>query len=316
MLKFKRLHVSDIWKLNIKGHANFEFVDVVVNDDTKLFIDPILLLQSDRSVCKRAAKRIESFFVEFYRVYRDENVNDERKTNLLSHAGEQNATKLGYGNGFNGKGNTADGLIDVFEPLELLVKKIPTMSRPEDLKVFVPNFAEDGLSDLLTNIIHDELATFTAQMAERYSISSENKKLIEYWYWDDGLKKWVSKERMSYLYDGEELLLVPKEIVRKNYLFSAGQFLRSVIISHMVQERTDSEGNHPTKGDMEKELRDSYHNLENWLYKIVCKETEKNNGFLDEYHRGFLENYSRAKMRSDKKQSLDEMLDSVVYEAK
>ena len=35
-------YVSDYLNKGIKGHFNYEFVDVIVNDDNLLFIDPIL----------------------------------------------------------------------------------------------------------------------------------------------------------------------------------------------------------------------------------------------------------------------------------
>ena len=74
-----------MWQLKQKGHENFEFIDVTVNDDN------------------------------LFKAYNTCNRQDMRC--LLSHAGEQNATRLGYGNGDNGKGNTADGLLEIFQPL-------------------------------------------------------------------------------------------------------------------------------------------------------------------------------------------------------
>lgn len=68
---------------------------------------------------------------------------------LLPHAGEQNGTRLGYGRGDNGKGNTAEGLEKIFCPLEELITKIKTISKPEDLSVFIPGFAEDGMSGFI-----------------------------------------------------------------------------------------------------------------------------------------------------------------------
>lgn len=89
---------------------------------------------------------------------------------MLSHAGEQNATRLGYGDGDNGKGNTAEGLMKKFSALDSLIDYIPNMSKPEDLTIFLPNFAEDGLSDLLTNILHKQLNEFTLSQLNKFEI--------------------------------------------------------------------------------------------------------------------------------------------------
>ena len=34
----KKEYISDVWQLKQKGHENFEFIDVAVNDDNLLFI--------------------------------------------------------------------------------------------------------------------------------------------------------------------------------------------------------------------------------------------------------------------------------------
>lgn len=39
----KKEYISDVWQLKQKGHENFEFVDIAVNDDNLLFIDPCLI---------------------------------------------------------------------------------------------------------------------------------------------------------------------------------------------------------------------------------------------------------------------------------
>ena len=48
MCYMKNYYVSDYWNEGIKGHLNYTFVDVVVNDDNLLFIDPILDRKSTR----------------------------------------------------------------------------------------------------------------------------------------------------------------------------------------------------------------------------------------------------------------------------
>lgn len=36
----------------------------------------------------------------------------------------------------------------------------------------IPGFAEDGLSDMLTNILHDKLNTFTLKQIDKYGLHS------------------------------------------------------------------------------------------------------------------------------------------------
>ena len=141
---------------------------------------------------------------------------------LLSHAGEQNATRLGYGNGHNGKGNTADGLLIVFQPLTNLIKQIRTIGKAEDLPLMIPGFAEDGMSDLLTNILHDCLNEFTLEQMKKFGVLSNREH--EFFSWNLEQQEWIKVKRKSYFVEGKELLLVPKIVIRKNYLFGVNQY--------------------------------------------------------------------------------------------
>ena len=94
----------------------------------------------------------------------------------MLHAREQNATHLGYGSGNNGKGNTAKGVLDLFKPLEHLITKIPIIKKEVDLVVLLPGFAEDGLSDLLTNILHKHLNDYTLEQMKKYGMKSVKMK--------------------------------------------------------------------------------------------------------------------------------------------
>ena len=69
-------YVSDYLNKGIKGHFNYEFVDVIVNDDNLLFIDPILIETSEDQWSKDAKALIQSFFDAFFEAY---NEKDELK---------------------------------------------------------------------------------------------------------------------------------------------------------------------------------------------------------------------------------------------
>ena len=52
----KKEYISDVWQLKQKGHENFEFVDVAVNDDNLLFIDPCLIERWNNAWAIKAMK--------------------------------------------------------------------------------------------------------------------------------------------------------------------------------------------------------------------------------------------------------------------
>ena len=296
-------HISDVWQLKEKGHQNYEFVDVAVNDDNLLFIDPCLIERWNHAWAIKAMKHINSYFDHLFEAYNASNRKDMR--DLLSHAGEQNATRLGYGNGDNGKGNTAEGLLKTFYPLEQLIKKIKTIGKAEDLSLLIPGFAEDGMSDLLTNILHECLNEFTMEQMQKFGIFSNGTKVFYTWDAIDG--EWKKTEKPSYFVDGKELLLVPKQIVRKNYLFGVNQYFTRIILERMIEEGgyRDAEGKTIPKKEI---LKSKRYSGKHWQYDETIKYTVENNDALDEYHRklpGFYMEHGKS--------MTDEELDDVIY---
>lgn len=66
----RKRFISDEWKLNKKGHENYEFVDVAINDDNLLFIDPCLIENAvDAWSIKAAAHMTDSETMLFKMVH-------------------------------------------------------------------------------------------------------------------------------------------------------------------------------------------------------------------------------------------------------
>lgn len=300
----KKKYISNVWQISQKGHKGLDFVDVAVNVDNLLFIDPCLIERWNNEWAVKATKYINSYFDNLFEAYNTGNRDYIRY--LLSHASEQNATRLGYGNGDNGKGNTPDGLLKIFRPLEQLIISIKTIKRPEDLPLFIPNFAEDGMSDLLTNILHECLNEFTMEQMQKHGISSNGIK--EFYSWDLNDNEWKKVKKAAYFVNGKELLLVPKQIVRKRYLFGVEQYFRRIILKRMIDEGgyRNPEGKSLSKTDI---IQSKCYSGEHWLYDESIKYTVEHNDALDEYHSklpGFYIENGEA-MSDDK-------LDAVIYD--
>lgn len=302
MCYMKKHYVSDYWNKGIKGHLHYEFIDVVVNDDNLLFIDPLLIEIAGDEWCQKANATIKSFFDEFYKAYREEDM--VKKKTLLSHAGEQNGTRLGYGRGDNGKGNTVNGLLEIFASLEQLLPEISTMEKAEDLPLLIPDFAEDGLSDLLTNILHEQLNKFTLKQMKKYGVESNGS--LPFWTWDMKDSCWKKIERPSYCVDGQELLVVPKHIVRKKYLFSTSQYFNRIILERIREEGGYMDGDKPIpKKEIVKTKRFSG---DHWQYDESVSYTKKDNDALNEYHHKLPHFYAENGGSME-----DEELDELIY---
>lgn len=291
------MYISNYLGLELKGHQNYDFVDAYLDDDNRLFIDPCMLEGADDTWSINATSIMRAFFDRFFEELRDGHLLE---SGLLDHAGEQNATKLGYGNGENGKGKTATGLIESFKGLAVLVHDIPTISRAQDIPVMVEGFAEDCMSDLLTNILHGPLNDFTAQQMRKYGCRPQAEKTI--WTFDASSRTWMQVKRPCWLYKGKELLLVPKWIVRRNFLFKAHQYLYCVIVDRIRKEN----------GWDDLKKIDVWNNLPHtglhWEYDTVIAYSKDNPEALTEYHKRLPSYYSRANGCMS-----DEDLDDAVY---
>ena len=272
-----------------------DFVDVRLDRDNVLFIDPILIRMSHNGICRKMMQTIDDYFDYLYSAYRE--CNTREKENAYQHANEVNATRLGYGRGDNGNGNTVEGLLSKFCELEQLTK-IETVSTAEDLVIFIKNFAEDGLSDLLTNIIQKELYDYTNAMFKKYNIKYNDQ--CSFWSWDSKTHNWKYYNNLPAYNPGNgRLLLVPKEIVSKSYLFSISNYLWRELLERLKKAKTVTiQGKEisQSKKSLHKQLIGDDKDFER---KAVLEDIQRNPEYLDTYHKNLSKYYSNRRFDAD-----------------
>lgn len=290
------LHITEHLGLP-PGHMSIDFVDIATNDDTQLFIDPCLIERSKDSLSQQATDLISDFADQ---MYKDMRSGRWHSTHVFDEAHEIHETKLGYGNGKNGKGKTPHGMRDSLNGLCQLANEIPSISKIQDVSVLVEDFAEDCMSDLLTNVLRLLLSRFTAEQMQYYGIEPDGTHEIR--SWDCVTHSWISTLEPFWLVDTHKVLLVPKHWVRKHFLFKAHQYLFGIIIERIQDEYGyDTLKKHDIWRNME---RDS----ENWEYDKVVDYTLENPDALDAYHTRMYQYYDRANGCMD-----DDDLDKAVY---
>ncbi|MPM60407.1 hypothetical protein SDC9_107258 [bioreactor metagenome] len=296
-------HVSQQLNLHAVSHKDLDFVDIVLSPDTKLFLDPCLIEFGGTEWTAQAQRTITSYFDCFYRLYRD-STSDEEKLALFEHAHEINATRLGYGNGHNGKAKTPLGMLNTFRIVPSLLFSGIELSKASDLAIFIKRFAEDCMSDMLTNIIFRELMQFTLFQCEKYDIKTQNSP-SGYFYWNADIAQWNEYQGPSLLINGKLILLVPKGIVRNRYYFNADQFFSRVILTRVQQEQSwlDGKGieHKPSKKELRKKIQSGKSVLE-----CAISMTSEFPKYLPEYHHQLPALYSRQGMS-------DEELDTILY---
>ena len=284
------------------GHNRIDFVNTPILGDAKLFIDPVLIDINPSGFCKKSKIIIDDYFRHLYNEYYITNDKYE-KQKLLMHAKEINDTHLGYAKR-HGKGHTKDGLYEIFKGIEEYINLIK-ISEMFELALYTPNFAEDGMSDLLTNILYNELSKFTILQCKKYNIET-TKCPKDRFYWDHQTHTWEKYCGESLVINGNIHLLIPKEIVQPRYHFTADDFLRSVIVENICKDRATygKKGNkiRPPKGKVREELL----NENGTVFNTVHKFAENDSRLSSQYRKIVHNKYRTAKLS-------DDGLDSLIY---
>lgn len=287
---------------NNPSHNELDFINTNTKCDSTLFIDPVLIELGNTDFCVKAKKVTKDYFDKLFDVYYND-IKDNQKRYLLKYAQEINSTHLGYATK-NGKGNTEDGLLEIFEGIEEYVNTIK-MTHPLDVVLCVPNFAEDGMSDLLTNVLYKELSDFTIAQCKKYGYHlTDNTE--ERYYWNADSHSWSKYQGSSMIIDGKTFLLVPKEIVQTHYRFTCDNYLRSVIVENICEDRAVISRNgdkaRPPKGDVREELLKK----NGTVYQTVINYTKDDDSLLKQYHSIVTQKYQTLKMN-------DEEINLIVY---
>ena len=262
-------------------HSEFAFVDTRPRKDTRIFIDPCLIEGGTSDFCNRAHQVVDSFFDVFYSSFRNRLPRQEL-LGLFMHAHEINAAKLGYGDGHNGKAKTPEGMLSTFKDVQALFKRGLPLSKAVDLPIFVEGFAEDCMSDLLTNILFHELNQFTLTQCELHGYH-ETAKYKGHYFWDTRSCSWAEYSGSMMTINGAPILLVPKEIVRPSYYCNVEHYIRNEITERMRLERVQvlkGKEVYPNKKGLRDELGKEYGSGRT----ISIEETSARPYILTSYH--------------------------------
>lgn len=225
---------STYFNLPIQGHREIEFVDVPVNTDIKLFLDPTLIEVGSDSFSQWCASGIDSFFGTVFHACEQEDM--ETLEFLLSHSAEPNESHLGNSRRRSmGRGASLRILYPVFSGLirqGLFMRGAVTA--PNDICILAPNFDEDRMSDLVTNILRNQLSEFTIAQCRKLSIPMEG--IRHGFCWEEGDGTWAHRNWQCPVAHGKPVLLVPKEFVSRNYHLGTESYIRQQLLTYLQRE--------------------------------------------------------------------------------
>ncbi|MGL5824632.1 MAG: hypothetical protein ACRCYU_07325 [Nocardioides sp.] len=215
---------------NLQGNqATFDFVDVRTKGDTALFIDPTLLATLDSPWAHSCASSIKQYF----QAVLDAIVASDSHlaTSLLASLSEDNSTRLGYSARSQGSGLGTELAAAFYAELSnSQAVASGLISDIEDTALLIEGIREDRVSDVVTNVIREQLIEYTQSVAKFYDIRLVRSVAIGN-IWDSRASLWVPAfADLPVPKHGGPLLLVPKAIVRRVLTCDPGDYYRYSVL--------------------------------------------------------------------------------------
>lgn len=223
------MRVSTLFGLS-GSQGTLEFIDVDVERDTALFIDPAAIAALNSPWGASCTSAVQTFFQSVLdRIVAGDEAGAKH---LMGYLGEENATHLGYSSTSHGSGvgvGLAERFYDDLASSPAVASGLITDI--EDTALLVEGVREDRISDVVTNIIRKELADFTWMSSQYHGIPVEVGVALEP-YWDSASCRWMSSTFDLPVTDHGPLLLVPKSIVRRSLFINPGRYYRHYVLEY------------------------------------------------------------------------------------
>lgn len=227
------MRVSEHYSLGME-QPSLDFVDVRLNTDVPLFLDPTALHLLDTEWGARCRSLIHSYFSTVLECIA--NGEHAKAKRLLASLSEPNETHLGLSKRRSRGHGMGSGLADkMWQALTASgAVRSGLITDLEDTALMIEGVASDVISDIVTNIIREPLLEYTIEMCNQYGIPLEMHRTRKLWNAQE--KKWEQKDMLQAIANNHRLLLVPKAIVRKSITYDAGQYYNKYLLEQIQEE--------------------------------------------------------------------------------
>lgn len=194
-----------------KKQPELDFVDIDIETDMPLFIDPYFIGCRSDPWCIRASTTIKNYFQTLISLIRN---NDARAWDMFANLGEPNETCLGLSREKpQGRGFGPTNAEDMYNALrESRAVQTGLVEDLEDCRIFIPGVDKDKVSDMTTAIIRRQLIEYTQQQAKLNGIVLTSG-IASGFFWNSQDGRWEAEHTDMLIINGKRHILVPKGIV-------------------------------------------------------------------------------------------------------
>jgi hypothetical protein len=224
---------SNHFEIN-KRQSELDFVDVLLNTDIPLYIDPFALSIEEDDLSKECNNLVVGFFQELVDALRAKRFDRARE--VLNNLHEPNETRLGQSSGKpQGRGvgyQQARGLYRAFADSKAVETGL--LTDLSDCELFIDGIGHDKISDVTTNIIRRKLVEFTKEQCRQWDVPMQVKPTGP--WWDQDRKVWRSTYDYLPVYRGRPLILVRKRSVRYSMAIDDREFYNMRVVEFIREE--------------------------------------------------------------------------------
>lgn len=229
------MKISDLFGLK-KSQHELDFVDIDIDSDTPLFLDPYFIAKNDFPLAYEAHLSLRSYFECLLRALRENRMADAEE--LFSHLGESNEICLGFSRTKpQGKGMGPSDASKIFKSLkESPALRTGIMEDIEDFRIFVDNVDKDKMSDMTANIIKKQLIEYTQSQCAVWGIAL-TPSVPSGFYWDCSSNSWENCYTEMLVANGRKILLVPKRLVSFSSEYTPQKYMQHFVLNFLQNEQ-------------------------------------------------------------------------------
>ena len=218
-----------------KTQFELDFVDIDIDGDLPLFIDPIYISKANTPMINKMYSTLSNFFDYLMELINIGNITEAR--NVFLNLNEVNDIHLGLSkNRARGNGIGEIYQKDIFDNILLTAQKHEgLLNKIQDIKIFVQGIDRDRVSDMVANIIKKELINYTKQQCEINNIPLTSGVQTGF-FWDPLKRSWENTLDDILIIDGKRIILVPRLIVSYAKEYTAAKFVQHFALNYLQEQ--------------------------------------------------------------------------------
>lgn len=208
------------------NQAFHDFVDVPLDTDLAVFIDPHVVATTRTDWCVRCHQIVSDFFQTLLDRLRDGDMDGALA--LLCVSREDNRPRTGYSR------RKPQGTGVGPEKAQILIERLTEsaafesgdIQELEDGALFADRIGLDTVSDLMVNLLHEQLAIYTLDQCTLLGVPTDASDQMHAWRPGEG---WVTIHVRLPMTDGRPVILIPRSVVRTDLSLDPDTFLQHVL---------------------------------------------------------------------------------------